>query len=117
MEREPFSAERIKEILSKYSKEKIMISLHYEEHINKGKRDVKSEDIIEFIASKEPYFAEKQKVSEEIRYKIAYKLSSRYDLVAVVIEVPQGLKVITAYKSSKKVKESWQKKAKSVTKK
>ena len=42
----------------------------------------------------------------------------KYDLVIVVVEEqPQTLKVVTAYKTSKKVKEKWQKDSKLVTRK
>ncbi len=112
MECELFPAEKIKNLLNNYLKENIKISSHYEEHLNKGKRDLSQEQIREYLIEKEPHFVEKQIIEDEIRYKIVYKLSSKYDLVIVVTEVPQALKVITAYKTSKKVKETWNKKSK-----
>lgn len=58
---------------------------------------------------KDFYFAEKQVENGEIRYKIAFELSSKYDLIAVITEeIPKSLKVITAYKTSKKIKKKWQ---------
>jgi hypothetical protein len=70
------------------------------------------------LLKKKFYFVEKQLKDKEIRYKIVYELSRKYDFVIVVIEEkPKYLKVITSYKTSKKVKDKWKKESKLATKK
>lgn len=113
MIREVFSIKEMKIILKKYSKNSIEISSHYQKYINEEKRDIKREQIIEFLTEKEFYFVEKQ-INSWIRYKIVYELSSKYDLVIVVKEEAKALKVISAYKTNKKLKEKWKKMSKSL---
>lgn len=113
MKREKVEKTDIEKIIEKYSYEEIKISDHYLEKINEGKRDLKPELIKENILKKDCYFVEKQIKDEEVRYKIIFKLSNKYDLIIVITEeIPKSLKVITAYKTSKRIKQKWQKDSK-----
>ena len=114
MIRESFPVEKMKEILGKYGKEDIKISTHYIEYLEKGKREINKEEIVEFLLQREFYFVEKQ-INSWTRYKIVYELSSKYDLVIVVKEEKQKiLKVVSAYKTNRKLKEKWKKMSKSL---
>ena len=118
MNREPYPIEKAKKLIQKYSKGEIKVSKHYLEYLSRGKREINEEEIKHALLAKDFYFAEKQLKEGEERYKLVYRLSNKYDLVIVVVEEqPQTLKVVTAYKTSKKVKEKWQKDSKLVTRK
>ena len=78
-----------------------------------GKRDIDSNEIIRFLLEKEFYFVEKQ-INSWIRYKIIYEISSKYDLVIVVKQDEKILKVVSSYKTNRKLKELWKKKFKSL---
>ena len=109
MKRELFSLQETKSIIKKYNEEDIKLRGHYLKYLNKGKREINKETIKEFLFGKEFYFVEKQ-INGWIRYKIVFELSRKYDLVIVVKEdKPKILKVITAYKTNKKIKEKWKK--------
>lgn len=115
MIRESFPLEEMKSILNK-GKE-IQISSHYMNYISKGKRDISEADIKRFIINENFYFVEKQ-VNSWIRYKIVYEISNRYDLVLIIKEEDRKiLKVVSAYKTNKKLKEKWKKISKSFMKK
>ena len=58
---------------------------------------------------KELYYAEKQDLPE-IRYKLIYKISSRYSLIIIVIYEEKVLKVINVIKTSKSAEKLWRKK-------
>ena len=118
MERKPLSPDEFTKITKNYKKEEIKISKHYIDKINTEKRDISPEIIKEYLLSKKPNIVEIQLNEEEKRYKSIYKMSSKYDLITVVAEKqPKSLKVITSYKSSKRIKKLWQKKAKLAMKK
>jgi|WetSurMetagenome_2_1015567.scaffolds.fasta_scaffold1034938_2 hypothetical protein len=108
MIREPFSIEEMKILLKKYKKSEIEVSQHYLNYLAEGKRDIGEEEIKNFLLSHDFYFVEKQ-INSWTRYKIIYKLSVRYDLVVVVKEEQKVLKVASAYKTNKKLKEQWKK--------
>ena len=61
-----------------------------------------------------PYYAEKQvilfKKQEETRYKLIYRISSRYSLIIIVVYGEKILKVINVIKTSKSVEKLWRKK-------
>ena len=113
MKREAFSIDDMKEILNKYNKEDVKISPHYLEYFETGERDITEEKIIEYLTSREFYFVEKQ-INSWIRYKIVYELSHKYYLIIVVKEEGKVLKVVSAYKTNKKLKEKWKKDLKSL---
>ena len=109
MIREPFSLEEINTILRKYTKDNVEISPHYQKYLNEGKREISVNEILNFLFEKRCYFVEKQ-INSWIRYKMVYELSNKYDLVIVVKEEKAKiLKVVSAYKSDKRVKEKWKK--------
>jgi len=64
--------------------------------------------------SNEPYYAEKQvvplKEKEETRYKLIYKISSRYSLIIIVVYEEKILKVVNVIKTSKAAEKLWRKK-------
>ena len=111
MKRESFLINQMKKILKKYNN--INISKHYLNYLEDGERNIGKEEIIKFLTSKEFYFVEKQ-INSWIRYKIVYELSHKYDLIIVVKEEQNLLKVVSAYKTNKKLKEKWKKSIKSV---
>ena len=111
MIRESVDIGEMKNLLKRYNKDSIDISSHYQKYIAEEKRDIKGEQIIEFLTDKVFYFVEKQ-INDWVRYKIVYELSGKYDLVIVVKEEAKVLKVISAYKTNKKLKEKWKKMSK-----
>jgi len=110
MIRESFPLEKMNIILRGIKD--IKISKHYLKYINQGKRDIPPREVIEFIKKRKFYFVEKQ-INGWIRYKIIYELSNRYDLVIIIKEEGKVLKVVSAYKTNKKLKEKWKKMFKS----
>lgn len=60
------------------------------------------------------YFAQKQEITfqekTETRYKLIYKISSRYSLIIVVVYEAKVLKVINVIKTSKTAEKLWRKK-------
>ena len=108
MIREMFDINEMKEIIKKYKREDIKISRHYLEYVNQGKRDINKEEIVNCLLKKEFYFVEKQ-INFWVRYKVVYELSHKYDLIIIVKEEQKVLKVISAYKTNKKLKEKWKK--------
>jgi hypothetical protein len=115
MIRQKLPIEEIAKILKKYKKEDIEISQHYIKYLDEGRRDIGKEEIINFLTEKEVYFVEKQ-VNSWVRYKVVYELSHKYDLIIVVKEEPKVLKVISAYKTNRRLKEKWKKLSKSIMK-
>ncbi|MFA7708175.1 MAG: hypothetical protein WCX73_04450 [Candidatus Pacearchaeota archaeon] len=119
MIRENFSLGEMKNILDKYNMSDIHISPHYISYINEGKRDISEDEIKKFISNKKSYFVEKQ-INGWIRFKMVYEISNKYDLVIVVKEDINNdrkiLKVVSAYKTNKKLKEKWEKISKSLMK-
>lgn len=114
MIREQFSIENMVSILKKYSTDSIEVSPHYIEYISKGKRDISVVEIKDYLLNKNFYFVEKQ-VNGWVRYKLVYEISNKYDLVIVVKEeIRKILKVVSAYKTNKKLKEKWKKISKSL---
>ncbi len=112
MKREPLSSDAFMKIVRNYLKDDIFISNHYNDNLNKGKREIAEETIKEYLTSQEPFLAEAQLKDGEKRLKAIYTLSNSYDLIIVVAEeTPKSLKVITSYKSSKRIKRLWQKKS------
>ncbi len=61
-----------------------------------------------------PYFAEEQviflKGERENRYKLIYKISSRYSLIIIIVYEEKVLKVINIIKTSKGAEKLWRKK-------
>ena len=116
MIREPFPIEKMKEILKKYNKDNIKISPHYIKYLEIGKREISKEEVADFLLKKEFYFVEKQN-NDWIRYKVVYEISNKYDMVIVVKqdieENTKILKVVSSYKTNKKLKQKWQKMSKS----
>ncbi len=117
MIRKNFSLEEMKNILEKYNLNDVNISPHYIKYINQGKRDIPEDKIKNFIFNEKFYFVEKQ-INGWIRFKIVYEISNRYDLIIVVKEDINNdgkiLKVVSAYKTNKKLKEKWKKISKSL---
>ena len=114
MIREKFSIEEMKQILGRYDLDTLVVSNHYIEYLSCGRRDIGEVEIKEVLSKKEFYFVEKQ-INSWIRYKLVFELSSKYDLVIIVKEEQKILKVVSAYKTNKKIKEKWKKISKSFT--
>lgn len=78
-------------------------------------RGIEEELIIETIANNNNlYYAEKQEIfsegKRETRYKLIYKISSRYSLIIIVIYEEKILKVVNVIKTSKSAEKLWRKK-------
>ena len=76
-------------------------------------RNIDKELVIRNISFNVPYYAEQQKVNikeEEKRYKLIYKISSRYSLIVIVVYEEKILKVINVIKTSKSAEKLWRKK-------
>ena len=77
-------------------------------------RGIEKSLVIETLTSNNDlYYAEKQIVplkGEETRYKLIYKISSRYSLIIIVIYEEKILKVINVIKTSKSAEKLWRKK-------
>jgi len=108
MIRELFQLDLMKNILNKYKKDEIKISKHYLDYFNNSEREISPGEIIKYLLEKEFYFVEKQ-INSWIRYKLIYEISHKYDLVIIVKEEQKILKVVSAYKTNKKIKEKWKK--------
>jgi hypothetical protein len=108
MIRELFSLDEMKIILNRYDASTIEISNHYLNYLSDGKRDISKMEIINLLLKKSFYFVEKQ-INFWTRYKIVYELSNKYDLIIVVKEEPKILKVVSSYKTNRKLKEKWKK--------
>jgi hypothetical protein len=113
MNRELFPLIDMKNILSKYNPNEIKISRHYLNYLQNEERDISVKEIIKFLISKEFYFVERQ-INSWTRYKIVYELSRKYDLVIIIKEEQKVLKVVSVYKTNKKLKEKWKKSLRSL---
>jgi hypothetical protein len=79
-------------------------------------RGVEEKEVIETLKqNKNLYFAQKQEAPfrnlKEIRYKLIYKISSRYSLIIIVVYEERVLKVVNVIKTSKTAEKLWRKKA------
>ncbi len=76
-------------------------------------RGVNQDLVISLILEKEPYYIEKQKRElkdlEETRYKLIYKVSSKYSIIIVISYGERILNVINVIKTSKKAEKLWRK--------
>lgn len=76
-------------------------------------RGVNQDLVISLILEKEPYYVEKQKrileKLEETRYKLIYKISSKYSIIAIMSYGERILNVINVIKTSKKAEKLWRK--------
>lgn len=71
-------------------------------------RNISKEIIIEYLHNPVKLLTfERQQHSEEVRYRLQFDLSSKYDLIIVIrFEEGKDLKIITFFKTNRK----WQKK-------
>jgi len=106
--------EVIKKVLNKiesYKINQIQITEYCREKMNQ--RNVSEELLTSTLFSNELNYVEKQKRlfggKEEIRYKLIFKISSRYSLIIVVLFGQNILKVLNVIKTSKEI-ERWRKK-------
>ncbi|MEK6915004.1 MAG: hypothetical protein AABW89_00485 [Nanoarchaeota archaeon] len=76
-------------------------------------RGVNQDLVIDLILTKQPYYAQKQKVilkgKEETRYKLIYKISSKYSIIIVISYAEKDLNIINVIKTSKKAEKLWRK--------
>ena len=76
-------------------------------------RGVNQDLAISLILEREPYYIEKQKRtlenSEEVRYKLIYKVSSKYSIIIIISYGERILNVINVIKTSKKAEKLWRK--------
>ena len=76
-----------------------------------GERNIDENLLITTLFSDELYYAEKQRAlfkgKSEIRWKLIFKISSRYSLIIIVLFGQKILKVLNVIKTSKEV-ERWQ---------
>jgi hypothetical protein len=77
-------------------------------------RNVEETLLTTTLFSESLYYAEEQikmfKGKPEKRYKLVFKISSRYSLIIIVVFYPKVLKVINVIKTSKGAEKIWQKK-------
>ncbi len=92
------NVEEIEKILSKYTKEDIEFSLHFDKRTENrpylNKEFVKNQ-IFDFKKLK--WYEDQSEKHKEKRFLLVYKLSGVYDF-AIVIVINDKLKVITAFK-------------------
>ena len=79
-----------------------------------GQRNIEKEIVLSTLKSKDLFYTEVQKrpfrgIIEE-RFKLVYRLSSRYSLIIIVAYYQKILKVINVIKTSKEFKLQWRKK-------
>jgi len=77
-------------------------------------RNVEADEIVRLLTSgKGAFYAEKQEVpfqgDIEVRYKVVYRVSSRYSMIVVVSFYNKVLKVINVIKTSKGAERLWRK--------
>ena len=79
-------------------------------------RGVNQDLVISLILEKEPYYIEEQKRvledSEETRYKLIYRISSKYSIIIVISYSERILNVINVIKTSKKAEKLWRRNSK-----
>ena len=97
----------------KYSGENIKFTDYCE--IKMQDRGIEKDSVTETLTLNDDlYYAEKQvvpsKEGEETRYKLIYKISSRYSLIIIVVYEEKILKVINVIKTSKSAEKLWRKK-------
>lgn len=107
--------EKIKEVLKKisiYSSNKIEIRPYCRGRMHE--RNISESLLISTLFSNSLFYVKKQmKLFEgnmEKRYKLIFKISSKYSLIIIIAFYPKVLKVINVIKTSKKVEKEWQKK-------
>jgi predicted nucleic-acid-binding protein len=107
--------ELIKKVLAKnktYFKEQIELRPYCLSKMNE--RRIDEETVISTLLSDNLFYVEIQKRpfkdAIEDRYKLIYKLSSRYSLIIVVAYHEKVLKVINVIKTSKDMEKKWRKK-------
>jgi len=105
----------IKEILNKinsYSLKQIDIRQYCKRRMEE--RNVEETLLTTTLFSGSLYYAEEQtkmfKGKPEKRYKLIFKISSRYSLIIIVSFYPKILKVINVIKTSKGAEKTWRKK-------
>lgn len=107
--------ELIKKIKKKH-KEYLLNQLVFTNYCKsrRNQRNISEKEVLHCIKeSKKLYFAKKQEhyylgLLEE-RYKLVYKISSKYSLIIIISYYPKSLKIINTIKTSKKVFEKWEK--------
>ena len=113
MEKEELSdlIKTITKINKEYLKEQLNFTNYCLEKMED--RGVNQDLVISLILEKEPYHIEKQKrklqESEEIRYKLIYKISSKYSIIVIISYGERILNVINVIKTSKKAEKLWRK--------
>lgn len=102
--------EEIKKKIKAYSINQISITDYCKEKM--GERNIDENLLITTLFSGEIYYVEKQKASfkgqPEIRWKLIFKVSSRYSLIIITLFEQKVLKVLNVIKTSKDV-EKWHK--------
>jgi len=108
--------ELIKEILQKhkdYSPDQIEVRPYCKGRMEERKID-KEILISTLLDNKSLYYAEEQDKTfqgkSEKRYKLIFKISSRYSLIIITAYYPKILKVINVIKTSKGAEKKWRKK-------
>ena len=108
--------ELIKEVLAKnkaYSEDKIQLSPYCLRKMTE--RQISEETVISTLLSNQELFyvnIEKKTFGGvfEDRYKLIYKISSRYSLIIIIAYYESVLKVINVIKTSKDIEKKWRKK-------
>lgn len=106
--------EDIKEILKKHKENDIDFTDYCKRRIYK--RNIKESQVKEVLLNPDNlFYSEKQfvyireKNLEELRYKLIFKISNKYNLIVIITEEQKILKVINVIKTSRKVKKEWEK--------
>ncbi|MFC1682164.1 hypothetical protein ACFL0X_00935 [Nanoarchaeota archaeon] len=106
----------IKDILKRiedYSFKQIELTSYCKGRIEE--RNVEEDFVITTLFSKDNlYYVEEQlrshKLEIEKRYKLIFKISSKYSLIIVIAFYPKVLKVVNVIKTSKGAEKKWRKK-------
>ena len=113
MENEDLS-ELIKTVLAKnksFNKENLNFTDYCLEKM--GDRGINQDLVTDLIIEGEPYYVKKQKRNfqnkEETRYKLVYRVSSKYSIILIISYNERILNVINVIKTSKKAEKLWRK--------
>lgn len=104
----------IKEISSKYKENNIVFTEYCKRRMDK--REIKEDFVKGFLLKPDnlfyvgKQFIHLRKINlEELRYKLVFRISNKYNLIVIITEEENILKVINVIKTSRKVKREWEK--------
>ena len=108
------SIKQIKEFWKKYDADNIVFSDYCCRRMNK--RGIEAFQVKDVLLKPDSlFYVEKQLVlirtknTKELRYKLIFKISNKYNLIVIITEEANILKVVNVIKTSRKVKREWEK--------